>query len=122
MGGMNLFDLGTAAKRFRFVAFLEAVSWVFLIIGMVYKRLPEPQRTETPVQIFGMIHGVIFVVFLVVAVLAARANKWNATTTALALVSSIPPFCTAIFELWAARTGKLAELSGNTPQTVLTGP
>ena len=107
----SLFDLSTPAKRFRLVAFLEAVSWVFLIVGMVFKRLPEPHATETPVQIFGMIHGIIFIVYIVVAVLAARAYNWNAKTTALALVSSIPPFCTAIFEVWAVRNNKLGELS-----------
>ena len=115
----DFLDLSTAARRFRFVAFLEAVSWVFLIIGMVFKRLPEPQRTETPVQIFGMIHGVIFLVFLVVAVLAARAYRWNAKVTALALLSSIPPFCTAVFEIWADRTDKL---TASAAESVPTGP
>ncbi|WP_425577706.1 DUF3817 domain-containing protein [Nocardia callitridis] len=105
----NVFDLSTVAKRFRFIAVLEAISWFLLIVGMVFKRLPEP--VLWPVKVFGMTHGIIFVLFVIGALLAARELRWNAKTTALALVSSIPPFCTVVFEIWALRTGKLGELS-----------
>ncbi|WP_227998817.1 DUF3817 domain-containing protein [Nocardia australiensis] len=105
----NFFDLSTVAKRFRFIAVLEAISWAFLIVGMVFKRLPEP--VTWPVRVFGMTHGIIFVVFVIVALLAARELGWNVKTAALALVSSIPPFCTVLFEMWAVRSGKLGELS-----------
>lgn len=104
-------DLSTAAKRFRLVAFVEAISWALLIVGMVYKRLPEPHRETWPVQVFGMAHGVVFLVFLAVAVLAARKYRWSPLATVLALLSSLPPFTTVVFEIWAARTGRLGELS-----------
>ncbi|RJO79412.1 DUF3817 domain-containing protein [Nocardia panacis] len=105
----NIFDLSTVAKRFRFIAVLEAISWVFLIVGMVLKRLPEP--VTWPVKVFGMTHGIIFILFVLIGILAARQLKWSPLTTALALLSSIPPFFTVLFELWAVRTGKLGELS-----------
>ncbi|WP_433665178.1 DUF3817 domain-containing protein [Nocardia sp. CA-128927] len=105
----NVFDLSTAAKRFRFLAVLEAISWVFLIVGMVFKRLPEP--VLWPVKVFGMTHGIIFVLFLITVIMAARELGWNALTTILALLSSIPPFFTVVFEIWAVRSGKLGELS-----------
>lgn len=105
----NVFDLSTVAKRFRFIAVLEAISWVFLIVGMVFKRLPEP--VLWPVKVFGMTHGIIFVLFVIATVMAARELAWSAKTTVLALVSSIPPFCTVLFEIWAVRSGKLGELS-----------
>ncbi|MFX0574356.1 DUF3817 domain-containing protein [Nocardia nepalensis] len=105
----NFFDLSTVAKRFRFIAVLEAISWVFLIVGMVFKRLPEP--VLWPVKVFGMTHGIIFVLFVITAILAARELAWNTKTTVLALLSSIPPFFTVLFEVWAVRAGKLGELS-----------
>ncbi|MFD6161870.1 DUF3817 domain-containing protein [Nocardia sp. NPDC060256] len=105
----NVFDLSTVAKRFRFIAVLEAISWVFLIVGMVFKRLPEP--VLWPVKVFGMTHGIIFVLFVIAAIMAARELGWNAKTTVLALLSSIPPFFTVVFEIWAVRSGKLGELS-----------
>lgn len=105
----NVFDLSSVAKRFRFIAVLEAISWVFLIVGMVFKRLPEP--VLWPVKVFGMTHGIIFVLFVIAAIMAARELGWNALTTVLALLSSLPPFCTVAFEIWAVRSGKLGELS-----------
>ncbi|WP_407671120.1 DUF3817 domain-containing protein [Nocardia stercoris] len=108
---MSLFDLSTTAKRFRFVAVLEAISWVFLIIGMVFKRLEHP--VLWPVKVFGMTHGIIFVAFVVVTILAARELRWSPGVTALALVSSIPPFCTVLFEVFAVRKGLLGELSAS---------
>ncbi|MGQ4619974.1 DUF3817 domain-containing protein [Nocardia sp. R7R-8] len=105
----NVFDLSTVAKRFRFIAVLEAISWVLLIIGMVFKRIPEP--VLWPVKVFGMTHGIVFVLFVITAIVAARELGWNAKITVLALLSSIPPFCTVLFEVWAVRTGRLGELS-----------
>ncbi|MEV6561253.1 MULTISPECIES: DUF3817 domain-containing protein [Nocardia] len=105
----NVFDLSSVAKRFRFIAVLEAISWVFLIVGMVFKRLPEP--VLWPVKVFGMTHGIIFVLFVIAAIMAARELGWNALTTVLALLSSLPPFFTVVFEIWAVRSGKLGELS-----------
>ncbi|WP_440446498.1 DUF3817 domain-containing protein [Nocardia amamiensis] len=105
----NVFDLSTVAKRFRFVAVLEAISWLLLIIGMVFKRIPEP--VMWPVKVFGMTHGIVFVVFVLIAIVAARELRWSAKTTILALISSIPPFCTVLFEVWAVRSGQLGELS-----------
>ncbi|MEV6275468.1 DUF3817 domain-containing protein [Nocardia sp. NPDC051832] len=110
----NIFDLSTVAKRFRFIAVLEAISWLGLLIGMAFKYswlgLPDPGN-EIGVKIFGPVHGTIFILFLLCALLTARELGWNAKTTILALLSSIPPFFTVLFEVWAVRAGKLGELS-----------
>ncbi|MFD4470164.1 DUF3817 domain-containing protein [Rhodococcus sp. NPDC058505] len=114
----NIFDLSTPAKRFRFVAILEAFTWAGLLLGMAFKYLPE-NGNEIGVKIFGPFHGAVFVLFIVVALLTARALKWNLVTTGLALLSSIPPFFTILFEWWAKRTGQLGELSA-TPAAAAT--
>lgn len=103
---MGYFDLRSVVGRFRFFAVLEALSWLGLLTGMAFKYIPDPGN-EIGVKIFGPIHGGIFVLFVLSALLAARELGWNLVTTALALLSSIPPFCTVVFEVWAARTGKL---------------
>lgn len=105
----NFFDVSTVAKRFRLIAVLEAISWVLLIIGMVFKRLPEP--VTWPVKVFGMTHGIIFILFVLTAIVAARELSWTWKVTVAALLSSIPPFCTVLFEMWAVRNGQLGELS-----------
>lgn len=105
----SIFDLSTPAKRFRLVAYWEAVTWAALLVAMFFKWV---LGHEDAVRIPGMVHGVAgFLVFVVVALITARSLRWNLTTTALALLSSIPPFGTVVFEKWAARTGRLGELS-----------
>ncbi|WP_063060861.1 DUF3817 domain-containing protein [Nocardia sienata] len=107
---MNFLGLGTVAGRFRFFAVLEALSWLGLLVGMAFKYIPA-EGNEIGVKIFGPVHGGVFVLFVLTALLAARELEWNWKTTVLALLSSIPPFFTVIFEVWAVRTGKLGELS-----------
>ena len=97
----------TAATAFRVVAVAEALSWIGLLIGMYVKYVPE--TTELGVQIFGPIHGGIFVAYVVTAVVAARVLRWSIGTTLLALVASVPPLATIAFERWASRGGRLPE-------------
>lgn len=92
---------------FRVVAFAEAVSWLGLLIGMFLKRVTE--TTEAGVQIFGPIHGGVFMLYVALTLVVSRIQRWSVVTTLLALAASIPPFATVVFELWAKRTGKLDE-------------
>ena len=103
-----MFDLSTPAKRFRFVAIAEAITWAILLVAMVVKRVADnPDAVAVP----GMLHGIVFLVFVVVTQLTARALKWSPFVTLLALASSLPPFGTLVFEWCARRSGYLAELS-----------
>ncbi|MFC9832506.1 DUF3817 domain-containing protein [Rhodococcus sp. NPDC127530] len=110
VGMANVFDLSTTAKRFRFVAILEAFTWLGLLIGMAFKYLPA-DGNEIGVKIFGPIHGGVFVLYLLISLWTARKLSWNLVTTFWALVASVPPFGTVVFEVWAARTGRMGELS-----------
>ena len=95
----------TAATAFRIVAVAEALSWVGLLIGMYVKYVPE--TTELGVRIFGPIHGGIFLAYVVVALLTARALRWSPRTTVVALVCSVPPLATVWFERLATRNDRL---------------
>lgn len=109
----NIFDVSTPAKRFRLVAYWEALTWALLLVAMFFKWV---LGYEEAVSIPGMVHGVAgFMLFVVVAIVTAVQLKWNLKVTALALLSSVPPFGTIVFEIWAARNGHLAELSTNAP-------
>jgi integral membrane protein len=97
----------TAATAFRVVAVAEALSWVGLLIGMYVKYVPE--TTDLGVKVFGPIHGGIFVLYVVAALVAARMLRWSAGTTLLALVASVPPLASVVFERWASRSGRLPQ-------------
>lgn len=101
----------TTRTVFRYVAIAEAISWLGLLIAMLFKWViqDDPHTgAEGGVPIMGPIHGTIFVVYVVMCLVARRRFRWDVRTTLLALASSIPPFFTIWFETWADRTGRLA--------------
>ncbi len=106
----SAFDLRTAIGRFRLVALAEAVSWVGLLVGMYFKYLGSP-RTEVGVKVFGMVHGLIFIAFVVTGLLVGIALKWRVGTWLLALLASVVPLCSVIFLIWADRTGQMGAVS-----------
>lgn len=99
----------TASDRsiawFRVIAIAEAISWAGLLTGMLFKYVLSDN--EIGVQIFGPIHGGIFVAYVVITIVAGLRCGWSKPVIALGLVASIPPFATYAFEVWADRTGRL---------------
>jgi integral membrane protein len=96
----------TPVRVFRLFAIAEACSWAGLLVGMFFKYVAIGD--DIGVNIFGPIHGALFVAYVVVSLVVARALRWDVRTLVLALVASVPPLCTLWFERWAVRTGRLA--------------
>ena len=98
---MNTKNLITA---FKVVAFVEALTWVALIIAMIIKRVQDkPDAIAVP----GMTHGVVFIVLVVLTLAVAWAVRWDIKTVVLGLLATVLPFCSVVFEVWAQRSGKL---------------
>jgi integral membrane protein len=93
------------SRWFERAAVAETVTWLALIIGMAVKYLGS--GSETGVQVFGLIHGVMALVYAAVTLWAARTLRWGSRTLLLALLASVPPLGTLWFEAWAERTGRL---------------
>jgi integral membrane protein len=91
---------------FRRLAVAEAVTWALLLAGMFVKYVTR--TTELGVQVFGPVHGMVFIGYCVTAVFVAVDQRWRRGTTLLALVSAVPPFATVWFERRAVRRGLLA--------------
>jgi integral membrane protein len=100
-------------RVFRALAIAEACSWAGLLVGMLFKYVVV--HDEIGVQVFGPIHGALFVAYVVAAVAVARPLGWDRRTLLLALAASIPPLCTLWFERWALRTGRLGRPVPVTP-------
>ena len=90
---------------FRVVAFAEALSWLGLLTGMFFKYVVDAGAAG--VHVFGPVHGTVFLTYLVVTLVTWRAQRWPWPVALLALASSVPPFCTVLFEEWARRSGRL---------------
>jgi integral membrane protein len=95
-----------AALVFRVAAVAEAFSWAGLLIGMFLKYVVGTSH-EGGVPVLGMVHGVIFICYVLVTLIAFKPLAWKPKTLVLALLASIPPLFTWWFEKWALRTGKL---------------
>lgn len=93
-------------RLFRTVAVAEAVTWALLLVGMYLKYVTE--TTDRAVSVFGMLHGVVFIAYGLTALVVAVDQRWSAGRTALALLASIPPFFTVLFDVLAERRGALA--------------
>ena len=79
----------------------EAVTWTLLILGMVLKYVT--QTTELGVRIFGLMHGVVFLSYVLVTFLVWVNQRWTMRTGLLALAAAIPPWATLWFERRAER-------------------
>lgn len=99
--------LSRPAVLFRRIAIAEAITWALLLTGMFLKYVTH--TTELGVKVFGMIHGVVFVSYVVTTVTVWVDQKWTARRGIGALLASIPPFVTVLVEVLAVRRGWLGE-------------
>ena len=104
-----------ARATFHVVAVVEACTWVGLLVGMGTAYLGSGSRAG--IELFGPLHGAAFVAYVVVTLVAARALRWRPATVLLALVASVPPLFTAVFDVVASRRGWLAPARVAVPRT-----
>ncbi len=78
----------SAVKALQYVVILEAISWLVLIIATIVKYAADAPRG---VQIIGPIHGVLFVVYVVLVLVVRSKLRWNVRTTAIVLADSFIP-------------------------------
>ncbi|GLF94721.1 DUF3817 domain-containing protein [Streptomyces yaizuensis] len=83
-------DIKTASSlhRLRLVSAPEAVSFILLLIASVLKRTTE----FNAVPALGMIHGILFVIYVLFWADAWNRTKWDLKTAALYFVLSVLPF------------------------------
>ncbi len=82
-----------ALACFRLVAFLEGCSYLLFAITMPLKyKLGIPQ----PNYVIGMIHGLLFVSYVILLIKVAVEYKWTFKKTALAFIAAWIPFGTFI--------------------------
>lgn len=90
-------------KLFRFAAHIEALSWIGLLYGMAMKYFVTFDGKW--VMIFGQLHGLLVMFYLVMGFIISNERKWPIRSVVLGTLATIPPFCTIVFDRWAAKTG-----------------
>ena len=77
---------------FRIVALLEGVSYILLMtIGLYFKY---QLGNEIYVKLLGMPHGVLFMLYIILAYLLRKNEKWNIRDFSIILLASVIPFGT----------------------------
>lgn len=94
-------------KLFSIIALLEGLTWAGLLIGMFLKYTTK--TTELGVAIFGPLHGIVFISYVLVTVLAAVRLRWPLWATLVAVLAAVPPLVTIPMEIWFKRRGLLSD-------------
>jgi len=87
-------------RNFRYVALAEATSFIALLIAAVVKRT---DGSEAGVQILGPIHGLLFISYVVIALMLRSDAGWSAKTTFWILVGAVLPFGGYVVDWWLLR-------------------
>jgi len=77
---------------FRITSYLEGISYLLILfVTMPLKYLFE---SPEPNKVIGMAHGLLFLLYIVFAILIKPEKKWNTKTLGIVLLCSIIPFGT----------------------------
>lgn len=77
---------------FRIIAFLEGLSYILLMtVGLYFKY---QLNDESYVKILGMPHGLLFILYVIIAYLLRKEENWNTKDFSIILLASIIPFGT----------------------------
>ncbi|QXP63536.1 DUF3817 domain-containing protein [Polaribacter sp. HaHaR_3_91] len=77
---------------FRIVSILEGISYLLLLfIATPIKYL---QDDPSYVKMLGMPHGILFMLYVVLAIVIKKEMNWNNKTLGMVLIASVIPFGT----------------------------
>ena len=79
-------------NTFRIVAFLEGVSYLFLLFLAV--PIKYNMGDPTYVKLLGMPHGLLFIAYLALSYLLKDEQKWERKSYLIILAASVIPFGT----------------------------
>ncbi|QTD39101.1 DUF3817 domain-containing protein [Polaribacter batillariae] len=77
---------------FRIVSFLEGISYLLLLFIAV--PIKYFQGNDSYVKMLGMPHGILFMLYIVLAFMLQKPMKWNNKTLGIIMLASVLPFGT----------------------------
>nr|WP_241738290.1 DUF3817 domain-containing protein [Psychroserpens luteus] len=85
-------------KSFKIIALLEGISYLLLFGNMLFIKPYFLDIYKTLLFPMGMAHGLLFITYIILALLFSNKLKWDVKTTLIILVASIIPFGTFYIE------------------------
>ena len=83
-------------KFFRWIGFMEAASFILLL--MIAMPLKYIWGMPQGVAVLGALHGGLFIIYGIFALLMARMLNWPISQLVLAWVASVVPLGTLFFD------------------------
>ena len=85
-------------KLFKIVAILEGISYLVLFSNMLLIKPTNLVLYKTLLYPIGMSHGVLFIGYVILAILLKKSQKWNFLSFGMILIASLLPFATFYIE------------------------
>ncbi|MFK7937147.1 MAG: DUF3817 domain-containing protein [Saprospiraceae bacterium] len=79
-------------NSFKIISLLEGISYILLL----FVGVPMKYFADNPMMVksLGMPHGLLFLAYIVMALLIRAKMKWDAIDTFIVLIASLLPFGT----------------------------
>jgi integral membrane protein len=83
---------------FKFVAISEGISYLVLFGNMLIIKGINPELYKTLLFPIGMVHGILFIAYVVLAFAITKQQQWNIKELAIVQLASLIPFGTFYVE------------------------
>ena len=87
-------------RNFRYVALVEATTFLLLLVASVVKNTGG---SEIGVKVLGPIHGLLFIAYVVMALNLRESAGWTGRQTVWILIGAVLPFGGYVVDWWLAR-------------------
>jgi integral membrane protein len=85
-------------RIFKNVAILEGISYLVLFSNMLFIKPTNQVLYKTLLYPIGMSHGILFIGYIILAVLIKKSQEWDLKIFLTVLIASLLPFATFFVE------------------------
>jgi len=85
-------------KIFKITAILEGISYLALFANMLLIKPSNMDLYKSLLYPIGMSHGVLFIGYVLLAILLKKSQNWDLKTFGIILIASLLPFGTFYVE------------------------
>lgn len=97
----------TPRRVLRITSIIEACTWAFLLVAMLFKYVINPDAGSVLVPFAGAAHGTAFLAYLFFGLVVGASARWSFGLMLVGGLASVPPFATLLFDWWVERSGRL---------------
>lgn len=86
------------SKIFKFTAISEGISYLVLLVNMLFIKPNNMDVYKTLLFPIGMAHGVLFIAYVILAILIIKEQNWSLKDFIIVQLASFIPFGTFYIE------------------------